>query len=310
MQTTASIDQLINEWLAEQGYNQATKKAYYYSLDLWCRYTHNFGNGPGCADRDTILKYREWMRKKGLSAYTINNRITIIKQFYKWLSDNRYSANYAAGIKLVRQSRYNNKRPLNEAQARNLLQSVNGETTREKRDKSIIELMLLNGLRACEVSRMNCEDLQGDYLFLQRKGHSSKDIKIRLYPQVKKSLLEYLSRTKQIRPQEKGNPIFVSMFRHYTRSRQIKRLEPQGISKLIKLRLVKAGIQDKQISCHSLRHTFGTFLVNDNVPLEEIKELMGHSSTATTEIYIRAAHEQRLLDNPPSFALAEKLLNN
>ena len=80
--------------------------------------------------------------------------------------------------------------------------------------------------------------------------------------------------------------------------------------KVPKRRLARIGICNPKISAHSLRHTFGALMVEQGVDIETIKDMMGHSDTKTTRIYIEMAQQRRLLHHSPSMTIGDAILKN
>jgi site-specific recombinase XerD len=67
------------------------------------------------------------------------------------------------------------------------------------------------------------------------------------------------------------------------------------------------GINGKKYSAHSLRHTFGSLLVEEGIDMEDIRELMGHSSTTVTKIYVELVQQRKMLHSCPSAKMIDKL---
>ena len=84
----------------------------------------------------------------------------------------------------------------------------------------------------------------------------------------------------------------------------------QTIGRIIKQRLACMGISHPKISAHSLRHTFGALMVEQGIDIETIKDMMGHSDTKTTRIYIEMAQQRRLLHHSPSMTIGDAILNS
>ena len=299
MFTTERLGDIIDQWLAVSSSNNATRKSYRGIMyNCWIRYLHRVGANPQNPSAQDVVNYMDDLRDNGYSAYTINNRLSVIKSFYKWCDKNRKYSDIGKDIKYFRQNKYNNKKPLDDEQIVQLISSIDTNTKKGKRDICIVDLMMWNNLRACEVARLNVGDIKGDILYIQRKGHIGKDSPTRLHPIVLEHLESYL---KAERLEDGKEPLFASQ----CRANKYRRcgFTPNAISKLVKKMLVRAGIKDKKITCHSLRHTFGTLMARYNVPLDDIKELMGHTDTKVTLIYVKSAHEQALLKSPPSFPI-------
>ena len=176
------------------------------------------------------------------------------------------------------------------------MNSIETKTIVGKRDKLIIALMLLNGLRSCEVSRINIGDVERVedrvLLHIQRKGHLDKRDVVAL-PEMTVELYEdYISE----RDFQQDDPLIVN----HCVGRPSTRLLNTTISQIVKMRLRIIGINDPKITAHSLRHTCGSLLVEMGTDIEIIKDLLGHSDSSTTRIYVDMAQKRRLLRENPS----------
>ena len=87
---------------------------------------------------------------------------------------------------------------------------------------------------------------------------------------------------------------------NHCKGRKSERLRTPTISMIVKQRLQAIGINDPKITAHSLRHTCGSLLVEMGTDIEIIKDLLGHTNSSTTRIYIDMAQKQRLLKVNPS----------
>ena len=97
---------------------------------------------------------------------------------------------------------------------------------------------------------------------------------------------------------------------NHCKGRSSTRLTTQSISHLVKQRLRAIGINDPKITAHSLRHTCGRLLVESGMDIELIRDLLGHTSSATTRIYIDMAQKRRLLDQNPSRIIEAMVTKN
>jgi integrase len=83
-----------------------------------------------------------------------------------------------------------------------------------------------------------------------------------------------------------------------------RRLSKITISAIVKQRLRDIGIDRLDITAHSLRHTCGSLMVESGVDVETIRDILGHTDTQTTRIYVQMAQQRRLLENSPSNIIA------
>jgi integrase/recombinase XerD len=144
------------------------------------------------------------------------------------------------------------------------------------RDHAMLELLYATGIRVSELIGLNTNDVNLTVGFVRCRG-KDKERMIPLYPTAIKALQDYVH---DIRPRivanEDEDALFVNM--------SGERMSRQGFWKIIKYYQDKAGIQ-KEITPHTLRHSFAVHLLENGADLRSIQEMLGHASVATTQIY-------------------------
>ena len=150
--------------------------------------------------------------------------------------------------------------------------------------RQIIELMYSAGLRVSEITNLRLNDIDIDEGFIRIKGKGSKERIVPLGSVAKNILNRYLM---EVRPKlvKKMNTDY--LFLNWRGGR----LSRVSVWKIIKFYARKAGIK-KEISPHTLRHSFATHLLNNGADLRSVQELLGHSSIATTQIYTHLNYEK------------------
>lgn len=306
MRTTLKISEIINQWLETMDVKEITRKNYNRKISLWFRWLHANKIDARSPTTKHVIAYKESLISSHHSSFTANGYMVVIKLFYKYCERMKYCDNIAAGVKSGFKMTGKNKIPLSMDQARTLLKSVDASTIIGKRDRLMIALMLFNGLRTCEVERINIEDVSTregvPVVYLQRKGKVDKNDMVVLHQKAVEYFEDYISE----RDFDCKEPLFIS-HRECDRGKVI-RLSRQAVARMVKKRLRKIGINDRKISAHSLRHTFGSLLVEQNVDMEDIRELMGHSSTAVTKIYVELVQQRKMLHCSPSARMIDQLV--
>ena len=306
MRTTLKISEIVTEWLENIDVKEITRKNYNRKISLWFRWLHTNKIDPRSAQTKHVIAYKDHLIKTHHSSFTANGYMIVIKLFYKYCAAKRYCDNIAQSVKSGFRMTGKNKIPLTMDQARTLLQSVDVSTVKGKRDRLMIALMLFNGLRTCEVERINIEDVgtrEGvPVVYLQRKGKVDKNDMVVLHQKAVEYFEDYVSE----RDFDCKDPLFIS-HRDCDRGKVV-RINRQTIARMVKQRLRKIGIDDKKISAHSLRHTFGSLLVEQGIDMEDIRELMGHSSTMVTKIYVELVQQRKMLHCSPSMKMIDQLI--
>lgn len=305
MRTTLKLNEIVDEWIAESDILPATKRDYGRKIALWFRWLAGQDIDTRSPERGDVLRFKQSLQAEGKSVYTVNSLITIVKLFYGFCERQGYYTNIAAGIKSSKRMSEYCKLPLTAKQAFRLLDSIDTTTIIGKRDRLMISLMLFNGLRTCEVERINIGDFSKrenePVLYIQRKGRTDKNEIVVLHPSTVEWFEDYIAD----RDFTDVSPLFISH-----KSKCNNRLIKQTIGRIIKQRLALIGISNPKISAHSLRHTFGTLMVEQGVDIETIKDMMGHSDTKTTRIYVEMAQRRHLLHHSPSMAVGNEILQN
>lgn len=303
MRTTKTLTEIVDEWIDLLDALPATKSDHRRKVNLWLRWLAAQGLDPRTPGRADLLRYKQELQRQGKSVFTVNGYITVIKVFYKHCASMRYCDDIAVGIKTSFRTKEHYKHPLTRQQCNDLLTSIDRRSIVGARDYLIIQLMLTNGLRTCEVARINIGDfdmLDGrNVLHIQRKGRIDKHDIVAVPDEVMESLEEYVSRRTD--DFNLGSPLFINLMK----GREHTRILKATISGIVKSRLRAIGIDDPKVTAHSLRHTCGSLMVEEGMPIETIQDMLGHNDPATTKIYIDMARQKRLLEHSPSATIAK-----
>jgi len=176
-----------------------------------------------------------------------------------------------------------NKLPvvLDKKEVTSLLEIPNKRYKNGKRNKAILSLMVNTGLRVSEVSGLKNKDInikEGKLRVINGKGSKDRDLTIG-----NKQTLELLREYNKIRP--KGDYFFISLEQDNTG----KQLAIRYLQTMVKSYSLRAKIQ-KNVSPHSLRHTFATEFYRETKDIETLRKILGHSDISTTQIYITLAN--------------------
>ena len=238
------------------------------------------------AATEHIVRYMGYMSGKGKSASSIARSVASLKSYYGYLQNRgvvRY--NPAKDAIPVRTER---KLPqiLTGKEVERFLEQPQCVDAKGYRDHAMLELLYATGIRVSELIGLNVGDvnLPGSYIRCASRG---KERVIPLYPGAVKALADYV---KEIRPQmvlsPKEQALFVNM--------SGERMSRQGFWKIIKYYQGKAQI-DKDITPHTLRHSFAAHLLENGADLRSIQEMLGHADISSTQIYSHMV-KQKLQD--------------
>ena len=229
---------------------------------------------------------REWivsLMDKGYASTSVNRKLSSLRSFYKFLLKKK--------VVLVDPLRKitgpKNKKPLpsflKENEMNRLLDDTDfGEGFEGCRDHLIIEMFYATGIRLSELIGLDDKDVDFSASLLKVTGKRNKQRLIPFGDELKEGMLEYVNvRNEQVL--ESGGAFFVRKNGERLYKNLVYNLVKRNLSKVVTL---------KKRSPHVLRHTFATTMLNNEAELGAVKELLGHSSLATTEIYTHTTFEE------------------
>lgn len=237
------------------------------------------------AGGEMIQDYMSWMRGRGKSAASVTRFLASVKSFYNFLlSAGAVKANPAKSISADRAER---KYPeiLTSKEVELFLEQPRCVDAKGYRDHAMLELLYATGIRVSELIALNREDVNLQAAFLRCGGEKRERI-IPLYPRAVKALRDYIQ---TVRPRLAGQEepaLFVNM--------NGQRMTRQGFWKIVKYYQGKAEIT-KDITPHTLRHSFAVHLLENGADLRSIQEMLGHADISSTQIYAQIV-KQRLQD--------------
>ena len=159
-----------------------------------------------------------------------------------------------------------------------LMRSPAGDALAALRDRAIMELLFSTGLRVSELCSLNSDiDLTRDEFAVRGKGDKVRVVF--LSPSAKKAVAEYLKKRGDM-----GEALFVSYGMGTPKTKDLPRLTPRSVERLVKQYAIKAGITRK-VTPHVIRHSFATDLLESGADLRSVQALLGHANIATTQVY-------------------------
>ena len=231
------------------------------------------------------------------SSRTKAHYITVLNNFYDFLiKENITKTNPLANIKLPKiEKKLPDYLTIEEV---NKLLDFPLNNAYDFRNKAMLELLYATGIRVSELINLRISDIDFTNDYIRIIGKGSKERIVPFNDISKKYLLLYLNDYRPILLKRKTNEfLFINNL-----SNQISR---QGFFKILKEICFKQGI-NKNVSPHTLRHSFATHLLNNGADLRIIQELLGHSDLSTTQIYTEVLNEKLKKDYESSHPRAKK----
>ena len=244
------------------------------------------GISPTQALHADVEAYTRSMTARGKSAATVTRSQASLKSFYSWMMEiGQIGENPARGLS---QTKVERKLPhiLTSREVELFLEQPDSSDAKGCRDKAMLELLYATGIRVSELIGLNLDNINLSAGFI-RCANRGKERIIPLYQAAVRALQNYLDR---VRPQMVEHPDEKALFVNMSG----ERMSRQGFWKIIKHYQEKAGIQ-KDITPHTLRHSFAAHLLENGADLHSIQEMLGHADISSTQIYTQVV-SQKLKD--------------
>ncbi len=237
---------------------------------------------PTQADSDFINTYVANLTESKKSNATITRNVASIRCFYQYLIiTGQTDSNPAKAVKLEKTVK---KLPqiLTGKEIELLLSQPDTQESKGCRDKAMLELLYATGIRASELVDLNIQDINTHTGMLSCKNDKSER-QIPVYPTAVNAISEYIIRVRSlIITPDGGQALFTNLNGH--------RLTRQGFWKIVKGYAEKAGIV-KEITPHTLRHSFALHLLENGAELKDIQMMLGHADISSTQVYVHLLND-------------------
>ena len=279
------LEEFINYLSVERGLSKNTITSYRADLISFLNYLNSEGfNSIEKIKRDNITNYLLSLKDKGLSGNSVSRALAAIKMFYKFLTQERFIKDDLAGIlespKLIRPL----PNVLNIAEVEKLLAAPDPRDWIGIRDRAVLELMYATGMRVSEIVDIPTSTINLDVGFIKCRGKGDKERMVPIGSHARNSISRYMEKVRPSLLKNKNDT-------HLFLSRLGKRVSRQSFWKMIKKYAKRARIK-KEITPHTLRHSFATHLLERGADLRVVQEMLGHSDIATTQIYTHVNKER------------------
>ena len=232
---------------------------------------------------------RDLMKEKqdaGSTPRYINDLLKVWRTWFNYLVNEGYLEerdNPAKKVKCLRQPRTIID-TFTAAEMKRMIQFYDGKDFLDVRNKTIIMLLFDTGMRCNEMILMEPEDIKQDYI-LVKHGKGSKERLVYLTPACLDALEHYTAARAALPNLTDKQALFVS-------KRTGKRLTARRVEQIVARCLQSAGLSGRGFSPHKLRHTAATLMYQGGVDMLALKEILGHESVSTTQIYTHINRQQ------------------
>lgn len=237
---------------------------------------------PKDVTRLHVSDYLSHLSELGRTGVTRARKLAAIQEYFKFLvSSGIIEASPAKNVGVPKKER-KTRTYLRPDEYTRMLSSAGSNA----RDFAILQLFLQTGIRVSELADMQQEDIDLEHKNLKIRGKGNKERTIPLEKQGIQALKNYLA----LRP----NTLEIHIFLNY----EGHAISTRGIMKIVEKYVKQAGIT-KKVSCHSLRHTFATYMAREGVSAFVLKDWLGHEDIGTTQLYVHTAQidTHRLREN-------------
>jgi len=284
------IEQFLTYLSVEKGFSDNTVAAYHNDLsqlnDFATRDAAKRGLTPSWSSftRQAMLSYMLNLKERNYADTTMARKVAAAKSFFGFMvaegkirdnpTDNVGSPNIGRSL----------PKPISISQVRLLLeQPARLNKPDAKRDSAMLSLLYASGMRVSELVSLNLGDVDtsGDFVRCFGKGHKERLIPI--YHNASLAVEEYINEN---RPKLARRGDEKALFLN----RRGDRLTRQGFWQILKEYAEKAGLE-REITPHTLRHSFATHMLSGGADLRSVQELLGHANISTTQVYTHLTSE-------------------
>ena len=267
----------------EKNYSPHTIRAYcsdVYTFLLWLNALN-----PLELTSDKFSEYLQFIQQINYTKTSIARKIASIRAFYKYLfQEEMIEVNPVDNVSIPKQ---NKMLPnyLFEDEIENILRGIKIETPAGYRNRIILELLWVSGMRISELSGLNYENLNLEQNEIRVFGKGSKERIVLIPDKTKQGLINYIENVSDLickKDKTPSSPLFIN-YNGY-------RLQNQSIRKALKKTLDSIHFT-KYVTPHVFRHSFATHLLENGADLRVVQELLGHSSIKNTQIYTHVSLE-------------------
>jgi len=234
-------------------------------------------NCPDDIRAEHVVEHMLAQKSRGLSVNSISRQLVAIRMLFRFLVlEGRAQSDVTSILDSPKLWR---RLPdvLDIVDVEKLLKAAAGKSELELRDRALLETLYATGARVSEVSGMTLDDINYEYSFARCRGKGDKERLVPLGEKAVTAIKEYMHGARPKLATHSSPPnLFLS--------RNGNPLDRRNIWRLVKKYALKAGIA-KNVTPHTLRHSFATHMLQRGADLRAIQEMLGHASIVTTQIY-------------------------
>ena len=273
------------------------------TLENYGRYLNRFFkfanvSNPGQIDDELVRQYRLYLNRlkdangESLKKVTQNYHIIALRNFLKYLAKRDIKSLPAEKVELGKQEQ-REVTFLEPEELERLLNAPGGNGLDVLRDKALLATLFSTGMRVSELCSLDRDKIDIKRGEVTVRGKGGKLRLVFLSDDAKEALDKYL---------DKRSDVDEALFTRIPRSSRSRasgendgntlRLTPRSIQRIVEKHSIKAGIVGKNVSCHTLRHSYATDLLRNGADIRSVQAMLGHASVTTTQIYTHVTDKQ------------------
>jgi integrase/recombinase XerD len=271
-------DDYLGHLRYERRLSERTVEAYAADLRSWLTWLDARGvTDLAVVEAGLVEAYLAAEGRRRVSARTLSRRLSCLRGFHAYLRRRRgLPADPTEALEAPRRSR-KLPRVLSVEEAKCLLESIDGDSPGDLRDRALLELLYGSGLRVSEAIGLTAEAVHLRDAYLVVRGKGDKERAVPLTSPAGRAVERYLRDGRDgLAGPRAADALFLN--------RRGGALSRMGVWRVLRRRVLGAGLST-EVHPHMLRHSFATHLLEGGADLRVIQELLGHASVTTTQIY-------------------------
>lgn len=277
-----SLDEFLVFLAVEKGASSNTIAAYKNDLQQLADYigSRAGSNGWQATDRSAIQDFILNLKDRGYTETSVARKVAAVRSFFGFLAaEGAIADNPTEGLSSPRVGKTLPKAITPNEVDELLEQPARRATPEAKRDRAMLELLYATGMRVTELMSLDMENLHLDPRspYVRCVGKGAKERSIPIHDNALEALKDYLEDGRPLLVRDRAEPaLFVN--------RRGERLTRQGFWLILK-GYAKSANLSKEITPHTLRHSFATHMLRGGMPLRNVQEMLGHANISTTQVY-------------------------
>lgn len=275
-----SINAFIMYLSVEMKYSVHTVEAYKHDLRAFEKYMQS--EDQQCLEEASQEDIKKWiisLSQQDITFRSINRKLSALKTYYSFLKKTQQIdlSPFEKGIFFLKTEK-KHKLPFSEVEIEKVLSHFSSKSSfDEMRDRAVIETLYATGIRRSELADLRVGDVDFSQKQLKVLGKGNKERYIPIIPELEKTLEAYLQLREEVVNEKSEDYLFLV--------KSGKKIYPTLVYRIINS-YFSAVTTKKDVSPHVLRHSFASHLLDNGADLNTVKELLGHSSLASTQVYM------------------------